>query len=172
MVEVWNGPMRGTNRRGIAWWTELLRAGRRLPIVGGSDFHKKTPYIRLGNPVTAVYTPTPRAEDIVMSLAAGHAFVSCGRNGPRLYMEYGSARMGDTAVRQPQTELKIEATRLRGARVILVTDKGETPLQRQSAQSLRCTVPVRDETFMYLKVQRGLGAKARVLAVGNPVYFV
>lgn len=87
-------------------------------------------------------------------------------------MEYGSARMGDAAVRQPQTELKIEATRLRGARVILVTDKGETPLQRQSAQSLCCTVPVRNETFMYLKVQRGLGAKARVLAVGNPVYFV
>lgn len=71
MIEVWNGPMRGTNIRGIKWWTQLLREGRRIPAVGGSDFHRPKDFAKLGNPITAVYSPSRRREDILKISAQG-----------------------------------------------------------------------------------------------------
>lgn len=71
MIEVWNGPMRGTNIRGIKWWTQLLREGRCIPAVGGSDFHRPKDFAKLGNPITAVYSPSRRREDILKISAQG-----------------------------------------------------------------------------------------------------
>ncbi len=41
MMEIWNGPMRPSNIEAVAWWTELLKNGRKIAIVGGSDYHNK-----------------------------------------------------------------------------------------------------------------------------------
>lgn len=56
MIEVWNGPMRPVNLRGIAWWTNMLKSGRKIAAVGGSDFHHDRRPVRLAHPVTAVYS--------------------------------------------------------------------------------------------------------------------
>ena len=40
LVEIWNGPMRKANTDAILWWHQMLLSGRKMPIVGGSDFHR------------------------------------------------------------------------------------------------------------------------------------
>ncbi|HKL73517.1 MAG TPA: CehA/McbA family metallohydrolase, partial [Clostridia bacterium] len=38
-VEVWNGPMRCDNLKTIDWWHSELLQGKKIAIVGGSDYH-------------------------------------------------------------------------------------------------------------------------------------
>lgn len=161
MMEIWNGPMRPTNRDGIAWWTALLKKGRKIPIVGGSDYHSPKGFSRIGNPVTAVYSASPGAEDILDALRRGRAFVAFGKKAPVLDLRYGTCRMGDTAPLQPGTPLTVTADNLQGARLVLVTDKGETPVSPGP-------VNITDETFAYVKVT---GRHGKILAVSNPIYF-
>ena len=39
-LEIWNGPMRGSNLQAIGLWQSMLMAGRKVPICGGSDYHR------------------------------------------------------------------------------------------------------------------------------------
>ncbi len=39
-IEIWNGPMRESNIRSIALWAMQLMAGKKIPICGGSDYHR------------------------------------------------------------------------------------------------------------------------------------
>ena len=77
--------MRGTNIRAVTvvGLSFCVRAGAYLPSAAaisssGRDFAK------LGNPITAVYSPSRRREDILKNIRAGHSFVSSGVDGARL----------------------------------------------------------------------------------------
>lgn len=171
MMEVWNGPMRKTNVNGIAMWTELLKQGRRLPIVGGSDFHRPHSFAKLGNPVTAVYSPTASAKDILASVAAGRAFVTSGVDGVRLDIGYGKARLGETAKYDPDTPIKISAENLHGDSLVLVTDRGERVIKKHAHKSVAFDISPQKTSFAYLKSVRGFGSLGRITAITNPIYF-
>ena len=96
MIEVWNGPMRPVNLRGIAWWTNMLKSGRKIAAVGGSDFHHDRRPVRLAHPVTAVYSASRSAADIVDAALHGRSYIMNGRNGVRLSLTCGEKSFGDT----------------------------------------------------------------------------
>ncbi|TLN07781.1 hypothetical protein FDZ74_12480, partial [bacterium] len=54
-LEVWNGPMREYNFKAIGLWQQMLSAGRKIPICGGSDYHRDTPFIFLGGPTMCLF---------------------------------------------------------------------------------------------------------------------
>lgn len=162
MMEIWNGPMRPTNTDGVLWWTQLLKKGRKIPIVGGSDYHSPKGFARIGNPVTAVYSASPSAEDILSAVKKGHSFVSYGKDAPVLDLRYGRFRMGDTAAIERGTELVVTAGNTENARIILVTDSYEREIKPGK-------VSLRDEKFAYVKLISKIGR--RILAVSNPIYF-
>jgi hypothetical protein len=39
-LEIWNGPMRESNLRAVGLWQSMLMAGKKVPICGGSDYHR------------------------------------------------------------------------------------------------------------------------------------
>lgn len=162
MMEIWNGPMRPTNVDGIAWWTELLRKGRKIPIVGGSDYHSPKGAARIGNPVTAVYSASPSAEDILDGIRNGHSFVAYGKDAPIIDLHYGAYRMGDTAVLNGYNRLNVTVKNLKNERIILVTDSGEKEIQPGN-------ISVGEMKFAYIKIIGNNGRK--ILAVSNPIYF-
>ena len=168
-MEIWNGPMRPANARALLWWTELLRQGRKIPIVGGSDYHRGNFPIRLGQPVTAVYSPSPDTGDLLASLAAGHAFVTSGKNGAFLSMTSGAYRMGDTVPCGRHVELFVEAKISPMEKLVLVSGRGEREVTLCGG---RATVTVSaKEQFAYLKAVPRLGKGSFFTAVTNPVYF-
>ena len=171
MIEVWNGPMRGTNIRGIKWWTQLLRGGRRIPAVGGSDFHRPKDFAKLGSPVTAVYSQSRRREDILKNIRAGHAFVSSGVDGARLTLTCGDAMMGDTVRYDKDKKLHLRAERLRGETLILVTGSGEYVIKRFARGSLDMDIEPKNDMFAYVKAVRGCGKLGIIRALTNPIYF-
>ena len=162
MMEIWNGPMRPTNTDGIAWWTELLKKGRKIPIVGGSDYHSPKGFAKIGNPVTAVYSASPSAEDILDAIKNGHSFVAYGKDAPVIDLRYGSYRMGDTAVLSGDNNLIVSVETKKKAKIILVTDREEKEIQSGS-------VPIENIKFAYIKIFGSHGKK--ILAVSNPIYF-
>lgn len=171
MLEIWNGPMRPTNIRGLEYWTKLLRRGRRVPIVGGSDYHKPHLPVKIGNPVTGVYSPSMSAEDILSSLVKGHSFVTSGVNGVRIKLKNGDAFMGDVAKPDKTAGLDIEAENLKGESIVLVTDKGERTAATHKFGNFRSNFTLTDEKFIYAKAVKNIFGKEVFTAVTNPIYF-
>lgn len=165
MVEIWNGPMRKTNTDGIKWWTEMLCKGRKLPAVGGSDFHRSKSLARLGNPVTGVYSKSPAPKDILDAVRNGKAFVSDSVNGVRLNLKYGDTSMGDTAKYNSAIPLVAESN---ADRLTLVTDKGERSIKLTQG---RAEIKLEKVKFAYVKAKKGFGKMKRITAISNPIYF-
>lgn len=96
-VEVWNGDWDKLNPIALASWEALLRAGRRVVAVGGSDTHRLRapgrprfgiPDARFGTPTLAV-----RIGDGPLSVASvlaavrrGATFITEAPDGPELYL--------------------------------------------------------------------------------------
>lgn len=165
MMEIWNGPMRPSNMKALEWWTELLKKGRQIPVVGGSDFHKDGQFAKLGSPVTAVYSPSRSAEDILNAIKNGKCFVTEDVNGIKLNLRYGSFSMGEMAGYDENTPLEIFSD---SKKVILVTDKGEKEICLTDGKA---EIKPEKIKFAYIKVCKGFGKLKRICAVSNPVYF-
>lgn len=170
MMEIWNGPMSPRNMKALRWWTELLCQGRKIPVVGGSDYHKEGFMAQFARPVTGVISKSRGADDILSAIRSGHSFVTSSVDGPRLYLSYGEAKNGDTAEFDDSIKLHIEAEKLGGARLVLVTDYGEKELDRKS-ESAHINVRLSKTKFAYIKAVRGKGKLEMLCAVSNPVYF-
>ena len=168
-MEIWNGPMRPANARALTWWTQLLRLGRKIPIVGGSDYHKGRFPVRLGQPVTAVYSPSPDSQDLLKALAAGHAYVTSGRTGTRLSLTCGDYMMGDTIPCGNHIELTAEASFSPLEKLILVSGRGERELSCRDGK-IQVAISAQ-EGFAYLKTVPRAGKSGFFTAVTNPLYF-
>ena len=173
LVEVWNGPMRKINRDGIAWWTELLRKGKKVWAVGGSDFHRDRGAVRLGNPVTAVCSDSPSAKDILSAVARGRCYVTSGVRGIRLGMSCGEETFGGTVAGGVPHLLEVSAQRMPLGTVLqVVGSSGELARFRAKGGSVRETLEVSDTGFAYLLAGVPLrGGEIWPMAISNPIFF-
>lgn len=172
-VEVWNGPMRPANNKAIAWWETLLQDGRRLPLVGGSDYHRTLGPVRLGRPVTAVWAASRSAKDILAAVGAGHSYVTSSVRGPRLSLQYGTAGFGDAVKIVPNQ--KAEAT-LRGGLGLQLVAQGSAlakPLlfAKRQGGAVQASFEPENPGYVYLTAVRKIGGISWVRAISNPIYF-
>lgn len=165
MIEIWNGPMRPSNAKAIEWWTSLLKQDRKIPIIGGSDYHKPKQFARLGNPVTAVYSQSRGADDILYAIQNGNSFVTEKVDGIRLNLKYGDSVMGGTAVYNSETPLEIISN---AKKIILVTDSGEKEITITNGVA---KITLEKTKFAYVKVTKGIGKLKRICTISNPIYF-
>ena len=174
-LEIWNGPMRESNLRAMGLWHHLLAAGRKVPIVGGSDYHRDNLFQILGGPTTCVYSPSPAAADILSALKAGHAYLVFAPTGPSLEFRVGGAMMGDTVRWTSDIEMEISIDGLLpGDRVNLVTAAGsENLLTAGSTGSLHTFHKVPAPGFARIEVQRVFlpGIPPLPALISNPIYF-
>lgn len=165
MIEIWNGPMRPSNAKAIEWWTSLLKQDRKIPIIGGSDYHKPKQFARLGNPVTAVYSQSRGADDILYAIQNGNSFVTEKVDGIRLNLKYGDSVMGGTAVYNSETPLEITSN---AKKIILVTDSGEKEITITNGVA---KITLEKTKFAYVKVTKDIGKLKRICTISNPIYF-
>lgn len=174
LIEVWNGPMRPANLRNIAWWHEMLLAGRRLPIVAGSDFHRDRHPVRFGHPITRVYANSPAAEDILAGIAGGHSYLTSSAKGPALDLRCGDAGLGDSLPMQQGLTLTVSAQHLRpGVKLRLVTSEGTAAKwSRHPGGKITAEVAVQPAwRFAYLVAERRVFGMDLVRGITNPVFF-
>lgn len=115
-IEVWQAPWPWRNTESLALWDRLLNAGRRLPAVGGSDYHcpaeEEMGYIWLGMPTTWVKAAERSVPAVLEAIRAGRASISAMPDGPRLDLRamssHGTAGMGESLVVNPGERIELE----------------------------------------------------------------
>lgn len=175
VMEVWNGPMRESNLKAVGYWHSLLVAGRKVPISGGSDFHRDTPFLFLGGPTTCVFALSPSPADILAALRQGHAFISFAPDGPTLDLRAGDAIMGDSLKWQPGLHLQIDLDGLLKGDVVRLAGQAETTpiLQAAANGSAHLTLPIPGPGFARIEVLRAFlpGVPLLPALLSNPIYF-
>jgi hypothetical protein len=174
-LEVWNGPMRESNLRAVGLWQSLLMAGRKVPICGGSDYHRDTPFIFLGGPTTCVYAFSNGVSDILSALRAGHSYITFAPNGPSLEFTAGEAILGDTVRFDEIKRCAITLEGLvQGDLVRLVTHSGvEDLFEVPSAGRYEEVYGMSSPGFARIEVWRAFlpGIPKLPALISNPIYF-
>lgn len=174
LVEAWNGTADPGDARTIAWWHGLLARGVRMPVIGGSDFHRHEPLRALGTPATFVRAASRSAADIIAGLVAGRSFLSLTRAGPFLDLGVDGNGLGDAVVLSGAGEgtATVRAAAA-GDRVRLLDGRGgvkewDLPWDGEHVTRFRADPGA---VFYRLEVRRRIIPGVELLvALSNPVY--
>jgi hypothetical protein len=154
-VEVWNGGWNEGNDASLAWWDSLLRAGRRVVAVGGSDTHhlkQSEPSDSLGRPTTWAEVGEDRSVAGVLSaVREGKVCVSRDVDGPRVFLSRERVRV-------------VNAWR---ATLTLVSRRGVESAQTVTTDDWTTALPTSHDTYVRAQVRLG----NEMLALSNPVWF-
>jgi hypothetical protein len=110
--EAWQGPWALRNWESLARYDALLRQGRRLTLVGGSDRHQPswpdTDPVELwvGSPTTWVYADELSVAGILQGIMRGRVCVSESPTGPTLDISVGEQAMGARSERLGSVEVR------------------------------------------------------------------
>ena len=176
-LEVWNGVMSERNERAVAYWHGELCAGKRIPAIGGSDYHRPGLLGSLATPCMNVYAPSRSRGDILNALKKGDGFISYLPDGPTADVlcqnADGAVSFGGSTPKG--TQVTFVFGRLSGGDEIrLITD---TETERIScpagAASYRVTRAYPNAGFVRAELSRvyapGLPPMKALLT--NPIYF-
>lgn len=174
-LEIWNGPMRESNLRALGYWQAQLAGGKKIPAVGGSDYHRDSLFLFPGGPTTCVYAMSSGASDILQALRRGHAYIIFSPQGPSLEMSAGEAMMGDSVPWAQAQKLHLSLDRLqRGDAVRVVTGAGsETVLEAPADGAFAMDYPINAPGFARVEVWRTFvpGVPQLPALLSNPIYF-
>jgi hypothetical protein len=176
LLEVWNGPFTMHNIQALGFWHQQLSAGRRMPVIGGSDNHRNDQFLLMGNPTTFAYVESRCGSGLLAALQAGHSFIGSTPDAPEIDLSTGPARMGDMLKKGDADSVVLKASRLRPQDEIrFFTKAGVIHRQRidgEYAVRIELPLPDPDARFVRVEVWRPIPGLMETLAtLGNPIYF-
>jgi hypothetical protein len=191
-VEAWQGLWAFYNHQSLDFWDNLLRRGRRVVAVGGSDKHVapftgQLSFYDIGTPTTWVYAEELSTAGILAGIRAGHVFISADPQGPELYLAADAdgdgvyeAMMGDEVVIAAgrPVMLRTQVVGGRGLVLRIVSGNGVKSVPVESDDfTHRWQATPQDDTFYRLElVEPGDGevvhnpAALVRQALTNPIY--
>lgn len=163
-IEIWNSIWSQKNQKALDWWTKQLREGKKIPVVGGSDFHKvKDDCDRFLCPVNKVLSKGYKKDYVIEAIKEGRSIL-LDRNFIE-DLEFSSEN-GSLGVATNDKNLIVD---LKGApevnEVILVTESGEEVLSKNK-KKLNLLKEITFHKFGYILVKSG----DKVIGITNPVY--
>jgi hypothetical protein len=167
--------MRVSNLQALGLWQQMLTAGKKIPICGGSDYHRDHLFILPGGPTTCVYAASSSPADLLSSLRQGHAYLTFAPNGPGLEMTAGDAVMGDSVPFPDVKEIQVTASGLLAGDVLqVVTGSGSTVLlTAETDGSFQGSHLMEQPGFARIEMLRGFvpGLPLLPALFSNPIYF-
>jgi len=175
-LEVWNGPWSGLDEMALEYWLGLLEIGRRIPAVGGSDFHNPSQGERsIGTPTNWVYIPgEPTAANILQAIRRGHVSLSDEPEGPFLEIRCGdgNAAIGGDVLAEPiagSPIVRVNCQRGTGCRLFLLDQRGLLYKQEiyQDDENIEWSLPANTRRYVRAELRTEDG---RMRALTNPIY--
>jgi len=175
VIEIWNGPMRESNLRAVGLWHQMLAAGRKVPAVGGSDYHRSNLFQILGGPCMGVYAGSDAPEDILAALRAGQSFITFAPNGPTVDLSAGEATLGGTAEWHEGLTITVSAKGLKAGDLVRLVGAAESIdlLHAPSDGEAELVAPVPGPGFLRVEITRTFlpGIPPLPALISNPIYF-
>jgi hypothetical protein len=173
-VEVWNGAMSERNIKAVAWWHSKLSQGFRIPVCGGSDYHRSSLFSALGTPSMCLYAMSRAPEDLMLALRKGAGYISFEPTGPGVdAISESGASFGDEA--KAGEEVAFSFTGLKGADVVrLITDIESLQFVcPQGATAFETANAFPGARFVRAEVHRvyAPGLPPMGALISNPIYF-
>jgi hypothetical protein len=174
-LEVWNGPMRGSNLQAIELWHSMLMSGKKVPICGGSDYHRDSLLLFTGGPTTCVYAMSASPSDILSALKLGHTYITYSAAGPTLELTAGDSMLGDSVDFSRVKQLEFNVGNLIAGDVVqVVTSSGNFPLiKAETNGTMHGGYSMPAPGFAYIQILRSFlpGLPLLPALISNPIYF-
>src|SRR4030042_596231 len=174
-LEVWNGPMRGSNLQAIGLWHSMLVAGNKVPICVCRDYHCDSLLLFPGGPTVCVYAMSNSPDDLLLALKQGHAFITYSANGPTLEMTTGEAILGDSIEFSRVKQVEYVAYGLIAGDVVpVVTARGNAILVKAETDGdMRGGYTMPAPGFARIELLRSFlpGLPLLPALISNPIYF-
>jgi hypothetical protein len=165
------------NQQAVTWWDGLLRQGRKLTAVGGSDFHRwPQPF---SQPINVVYAPTNSKDELLASVRSGNVAIAVSPDGPRALLA-GAAADGTFSVpmggsiHQASGRFQVTVQRAAGQIVTAYAKRGkiwEQTVKGSSWTGEFTHAPAAGERDFVRVELRPTADSADLSAMTNPVYF-
>ena len=182
-IEVWQAPWPYHNTVSYEWWDALLRSGRRVIAVGGSDYHQPLEVMQgnphlLGQPTTWVCADELSAAAILNGIRQGRAFISGDVDGPRLFVSGvnagGALLTGDVMAAGEPLDVTCRVQGAAGQTLRLVVDGAVAEAQRVEADDWTFTQRVRPRRYVRAEVAQAVpmfGHEQWLMsALSNPIF--
>lgn len=174
LIEVWNGPMRPKNIETIAWWDQMLKAGKRQVAVCGSDYHEDTIFQRLGNPTINVLAWSASEKDILEAVEAGHSYFTFSPTSLHLELDVDGSSYGTIVPWREGQQAHLKAFALEpGDHIKLIDQDGERTLFTSPDKGdWQITLPVEKPGYMRFEIWRTFfpGLPPMPALVTNPIW--
>lgn len=153
-VEVWNGSMDIDNITALEWWHKQLLNGSRLPLVGGSDYHRDY-FITdwLANPTTYVYAKSNTEKDILFALRHGNSFVTNSPTSTKIVLSCGEFVMGDEVELSDDTEVTLNVEELKKGMRVQIFNNDEIIHEYKAEKTGNYTTTVKDLKKGFVRAQ-------------------
>lgn len=165
-AEIWNGPMRIDNISAIKWWHGELLKGKRLPAVGGSDYHRDpTFFIKLlAKPTTYVYALSSSPDDILSALISGYSVITSKPGGQMLYLECEGTQVGGEKTWRQGISVGLRGERLKKGRLLEVFNNNEIIYSETIKKSgIELNLPVKSPGFVRAQISHQYGVAATAI---------
>jgi hypothetical protein len=143
--------------------------------VGGSDYHRDTPFIFLGGPTIGVYAMSAGQSDILEAIRCGHSFITFAPNGPTMEIQAGDKMMGDSVSWQDQREFHILGKHLDAGDVVRVvtSDKSYVIFNASTSGDVTLSYQMEHPGFARVEILRSFipGVPILPALLTNPIYF-
>jgi hypothetical protein len=128
-MEVYHGHWLAGNDVVLDRYDRFLSEGRRISLIGGSDYHQTAELqpegpVGLGKPTTVLWLPHLDAGAVVNALRSGHGYVTESPSGPHLVLTVNNCPMGSTVRADGDVEICVEVSGAAGDRLVWVSENG------------------------------------------------
>lgn len=173
-IEIWNSMPKGSEMAALNWWQAALSSGKKIPIIGGSDFHRLSLFSVMGTPATWVYAVSKSPQDIIAAMSLGHSFVSLTSQGPVCDISCGEFFMGDTVSYENGKSALFTFNGLaKGDIIRIYSSSGIEATIETTGEFKRCEeFNIKPNDFLRAEIYRTLlpGIPPVLAMVSNPIY--
>lgn len=155
VIEIWNGPVKTSDMKAGDWWQNKLEQGARIPVIGGSDYHRDY-YITnfLASPTTRVWADSNDTNTILKAIKNGHSVITKTPDSTMIEINCGNKTVGDVVKLNGKAKVNITVSKMKKGQILQVFTKDGLAYEEKNSgnSSMEYSIEVSKPGFVRAQV--------------------